>query len=269
MTLLIGLIIGLVLGLTGAGGSLLAVPLLSVFLHQAPAQASGLALGAVAASSAWGAIAHIRKRQVLWIPALLFGLSGMLLAPVGRSLAAFADPLTLKLAFVVLSLAIAARMLWQSWHQPEHAALVRAHAGNEAQAALLCRFSETLRFDWRPRCMVGLVTGGVLTGLLSGLFGVGGGFLIIPFLTQLNSASMRQAVATSLLIIAAISASGFAMDVMTRALNTDLLPALAAGSIGGMIFGTLLAQRVAGTLLQRIFALAIVAMAVLSLTTGG
>ncbi len=269
MTLLIGLIIGLVLGLTGAGGSLLAVPLLSVFLHQAPAQAGGLALGAVAASSAWGAIGHIRKRQVLWVPALLFAVSGMVLAPVGRWLSVFADPFTLKLAFALLSLAIAARMLWQSWHQPEHAALVRAHVGVEAPSALLCRFSETQRFDWRPRCMVGLITGGVLTGLLSGLFGVGGGFLIIPFLTQLNSASMRQAVATSLLIIAAISASGFALDFMTGALNTTLLPALAAGSIGGMILGTLLAQRVAGSRLQQAFALAIVVMAVLSLTTGG
>lgn len=269
MTLLIGLIIGLVLGLTGAGGSLVAVPLLSVFLHQDHAQASGLALGAVAASSAWGAIAHIRKRQVLWIPALLFGVSGMLLAPVGRWLAMLADPLMLKIAFVVLSLAIASRMLWQSWHQPELSGLVRASVGDETPTALLCRFSETLRFDWRPRCMVGLVTGGVLTGLLSGLFGVGGGFLIIPFLTQLNSASMRQAVATSLLIIAAISASGFAMDALTGSLNMSLLPALAAGSIGGMIVGILLAQRVAGKRLQQIFALAIVAMSVLSLTTGG
>jgi uncharacterized membrane protein YfcA len=273
VTLLIGFIIGLVLGLTGAGGSLLAVPLLIVLLHLPPAQASGLALGAVAASAALGAVAHIRQRQVLWIPALLFGASGMLLAPAGRWLAAFADPFSLKLAFALLSLAIAGRMLWQSWRQPELAALVRANlttaAAPEAPSALPCRFSETQRFEWRPRCIAGLVAGGVLTGLLSGLFGVGGGFLIIPFLRQLNGTSMRQAVATSLLIVAAISTSGFALDLLTGALNTQLLPSLAAGSIGGMIIGTLLAQRVAGSVLERIFAMAIVAMAVLSLITGG
>jgi uncharacterized membrane protein YfcA len=269
VTLLIGLVIGLVLGLTGAGGSLLAVPLLGVFLQQPPAQASGLALGAVAASAICGSLVQVRRRQVLWIPALLLGASGMLLAPAGRWLAATASPFTLKLAFAVLSLAIAARMLWQSWRSPEQAAVVRANVGTDTQSPLLCRFSDTTRFDWRPRCVSGLVGGGALTGLLSGLFGVGGGFLIIPFLTQLNGTSMRQAVATSLVIIAAVSTSGFALDLASGALDTALLPQLAAGSVGGMLLGALLAARIAGVMLQRIFAIAIVAMTLVSMRTGG
>ncbi|HTQ99728.1 MAG TPA: sulfite exporter TauE/SafE family protein [Candidatus Acidoferrum sp.] len=271
MTLLIGIIIGAVLGLTGAGGSVLAVPLLAVFLKLPAAEATGISLGVVAASSAWGAIDRIIHKQVLWIPAALFGISGMVFAPIGRWLTVLVDPLTLKIAFIALSLLIAARMLWQSFRQPEQARLVRGDTGNDEAETdpLLCRLSETRRFDWRPRCMVGLFAGGVLTGLLSGFFGVGGGFLIVPFLTQLNSVSMRQAIATSLVIIAGVSSSGFAMQLLTQQMNLSLLLWLAAGGVAGMIAGSLLAKHIAGVVLQRLFALTIIAMTLLLLTTRG
>lgn len=269
MSLLIGCAIGLVLGLTGAGGSVLAVPLLAVFLHLPSGEATGLALGVVAVSAAWGAVGRIVAKQVLWIPALLFGASGMIFAPAGRWLSNLVAPLVLEVAFVALSVLIAGRMLWQSWQQPEQAKLVRANADPGETSPLLCRFSATQQFDWRLRCTVGLVTGGVVTGLLSGFFGVGGGFLIVPFLTQLNSVSMRQAIATSLVIIAGISTSGFTMQLLTQTMDMGLLLMLAAGGIAGMIGGTLLARHIAGVTLQRIFATTIIAMATLLLTTGG
>lgn len=266
MTLLllaIGVLIGAVLGLTGAGGSVLAVPLLVLLLHLDPASATGLALGVVAASSLYGSLQRIQHREILWIPALIFGISGVVVAPIGRMLSTQVSPSFLIISFSFLSLAIAIRMLWQSIRQPEQSMVVRAGGGSEQTKPLLCRFSDTERFDWRFRCMAGLTVGGVLTGLLSGFFGVGGGFMIVPFLNQLNSASMRNAVATSLVIIAAISSSGFVAHILTQTIEWQQLILLSIGGIGGMILGSVLARWIAGVHLQRIFAVTIFVMAAL------
>lgn len=264
MTLLllaIGLLIGAVLGLTGAGGSVIAVPLLLVLLQLEPASATGLALGVVAASSIYGAIQRIRQQEILWIPAILFGISGAIFAPGGRLLSTQVTPQFLIASFAFLSVAIALRMFWQSIRQPEQSAVVRAGGGDSRKEPLLCRFSDTQKFDWRLRCMAGLSLGGVLTGLLSGFFGVGGGFMIVPFLNQLNSVSMRQSVATSLVIIAAISSSGFVTHILTQSIDWQQLGFLSAGGVAGMMLGSVLARWVAGVHLQRIFALTIVVMA--------
>ena len=269
MTLLIGFAIGIVLGLTGAGGSVLAVPLLAVFLGLPATEATGLALGVVAASSLYGAIVRIVQKQVLWIPALLFGISGMLFAPPGRFLSTLVEPWVLKTAFAALSTLIAAHMLWQSRGAKEQLLPVRAATGPITQEPLQCAASETGYFDLRPRCLAGLLAGGVVTGLLSGFFGVGGGFLIIPLLTQINRVPIRQAIATSLLIIAGISTSGFVMQLLTQPTNMALLPWLAIGGLGGMIAGHVLAKHIAGVALQRIFAVTILVMAILLLTARG
>lgn len=266
MTLLlltVGVLIGAVLGLTGAGGSVLAVPLLVLLLHLDPVSATGLALGVVAAGSIFGSIQRIHHREVLWIPALVLGLCGVVVAPIGRILSAQVSPAFLLASFSLLSAAIAARMLWQSVRQPEQSVVVRAHGGTQATEPLLCRFGETQKFDWRFRCVAGLTVGGVLAGLLSGFFGVGGGFMIVPFLNQLNNASMRNAVATSLVIIAAISSSGFAAHIFTQAIDWPQLSLLSLGSIGGMLVGSVVARWIAGVHLQRVFALTIVVMAAL------
>lgn len=261
----IGMLIGVVLALTGAGGSVLAVPLLLFLLHASPVDATGLALGVVAASSAFGAIPRLWRREVLWIPALLFGSAGVVLAPVGRAFATQLPPALLLFGFALLSLLIAARMLWQSFAQPELARQVRAGGEEATSGALLCRFSPHGHFDWRWRCLLGLCGGGVLTGLLSGLFGVGGGFLIVPFLTQLNGVSIRSAIATSLVTIAAIAGSGFAAHIATHTLDWQSLLLLGGGGIAGMMLGSLVARRVANAHLQRFFAITIIAMATLVL----
>ena len=85
--------------------------------------------------------------------------------------------------------------------------------------------------------------------------------MIVPFLNQLNSVSMRQAVATSLVIIAAISSSGFVAHIVTQAIDWQQLALLSIGGVGGMVLGSVLARWIAGVHLQRIFALTIVVMA--------
>jgi len=261
----LGGLIGAVLGLTGAGGSVLAVPLLVLVLGIDPVSATGLALGIVASSAAFGSIQRIRHREILWIPALFLGISGVMAAPVGRMVSAQVPPGILTGGFALLTVIIAASMVWQSIRQPQASLVVRAGGGAQADATLLCRFSETQRFDWRFRCMAGLTAGGLLTGLLSGAFGVGGGFMIVPFLNQLNGVSIRSAVATSLVIIAAVATSGFMTHLVTIGIDWAQLPGLGAGGVLGMAAGSVLARWIAGVTLQRLFAATIVAMAGLML----
>ena len=166
LLLAIGILIGAVLGLTGAGGSVLAVPLLLLCLNLDPASATGLALGVVAASSGYGAIQRILHKEVLWIPALLFGVSGALFAPPGRMLVSYLSPVWLLGSFSFLSAIIAVRMFLQSIQHPEQARVVRGDGGDGENEPLLCRLNETGRFDWRIRCMASLAGGGVVTGLL-------------------------------------------------------------------------------------------------------
>lgn len=262
----IGVLIGAVLGLTGAGGSVLAVPLLMLLLSLDPSTATGLALGVVAISSGYGALTRLKHREIFWVPAVLFGVSGMLMAPIGRYVATSISPNALIAGFALLSAVITVRMFWQSIKYPEQAQVVRAAGSEGGSEALLCRFSETQHFDWRLRCMTGLIVGGLLTGLLSGLFGVGGGFLIVPFLTQLNSVSMRQAVATSLVIITGVSASGFATHLLTQSIDMMQLLLLGSGGIAGMMLGSVFARKLAGARLQQVFAITIVVMAVTLIT---
>lgn len=268
LLLAIGIFIGAVLGLTGAGGSVLAMPLLLTLLGLEPSAATGLALGVVAISSLYGSIKSLRHQQVLWIPVALFGISGALLAPIGRLAAHQVSDTVLLTSFAILSTAIAARMLWQSIYHPEQASVVRASIDSAPSDPLLCQLSDNGKFDWRPRCVTGLTVGGIMTGLLSGFFGVGGGFLVVPFLTQLNGVSMRNAVATSLVIIAIISSSGFVTHLSTESVNLQQLWLLGLGGMIGMALGSLSSRQLAGATLQRIFAVTIVVMATVILMRG-
>ncbi|UTA48975.1 sulfite exporter TauE/SafE family protein [Simiduia sp. 21SJ11W-1] len=254
--LAIGAAVGLVLGLTGAGGSLFAVPLLMLGLGLATGQATGLALGAVAVSAAWGAAGGFARREVVWLPALVLALSGALLAPVGRALALQLPDIWLMAGFAVLVIWVALRMWLQARREPAAAGVTRASQAPKLLTAEqpLCRFSASGQLELRPRCLAGVVLGGAMAGVLSGLFGVGGGFVIVPLLVLLTGLSMRAAVATSLLVIAVISTSGFASYLwLGHAVNYAVLAWLSLGGVLGMVLGSKLAHRLAGPVLQQIF----------------
>ncbi len=262
MALLIGAIIGAVLGLTGAGGSIFAVPLLILLLGLSPVDAMGIALGAVAASAMLGAIRQ--RHLVLWTPALLLAIGGMLAAPVGKWLALQFDEQWLMAGFIAIALFIGTRMFAQALRHPELATYVRAGAPGPAvpQEALLCRLSPTGQFQLKPRCLSGLISGGVLVGLASGLFGVGGGFLIVPLLLGLSRLPMSRAVATSLAVITLISASGFASHIVLSGMgDSRLLLQVLAAAIVGMLLSQSLGRRLAGPWLQLMFAALLILVA--------
>jgi uncharacterized membrane protein YfcA len=142
-------------------------------------------------------------------------------------------------------------------------------AGNYADTPdpdLLCKLSTSGQFQLRPRCLSGLIIGGALVGLLSGLFGVGGGFLIVPLLLILSPISMAHAVSTSLLIIAVISSSGFISHLALSTSNDwQLLGLAASGGVLGMIIGQAISHKITGARLQQIFAVSLLIVSLVTL----
>jgi uncharacterized membrane protein YfcA len=263
MLLTIGLGIGLLLGLTGAGGSVFAVPLLVMLAGLPMAEAVGISLGAVAASTLYGSLTSGRQGRILWLPGLVLALSGALTAPVGKYLGNQLSESWLAAGFSLLAAVIALRMGWIATHQPDTTRVVRGSRFAQTKPpSLACSLSNTGQFELKPRCLSGLVMGGMGVGLLSGLFGVGGGFLIVPLLMALSAVSINQAVSTSLLIITLISSSGFVSHlIFNPAPDWSRLGWVAMGGVLGMVAGQALSQRIAGPRLQQLFAAGLLAVA--------
>jgi len=261
--LVIGALVGLVLGLTGAGGSLFAVPLLMLGLGVNANQATGLALAAVAASALWGVIVRLPRGEVVWLPAIVLAVSGAAMAPIGRWLAAKIPEPALLIGFAILVVLVALRMWRQSNEAPESAKVTRASQGKgryEKETAL-CRFSPSGQLELKPRCLMGVILGGLGAGILSGLFGVGGGFVIVPLLVLLTGLTITAAVATSLAVIAVISSAGFASFIwLGDSVDFALLAWLILGGVLGMLLGSLVASRLAGPLLQKGFVIAMLSL---------
>ena len=133
-------------------------------------------------------------------------------------------------------------------------------------AAPACRYDASGRLQLSSRCALRLILTGALTGLLSGLFGVGGGFLIVPALVMIASLPMRRAVATSLWVIVLISAIGFASHLVAgQVLNLRVTLGFVLGGLAGMAIGIGLGRRIAGPMLQKLFSVMITAVAVFTL----
>lgn len=261
MAMLIGLIVGLVLGLTGAGGSIFAVPLLMFVLSLPISDAMGLSLGAVALSAAIGTLRQ--AKTVLWLPVAMIALGGMLFAPLGKWLADSIPETLLMLLFATLAFSIAIHMYRQARLQPELSHHLR---GNKAlieysSSTLSCRLSQSGQFQMRPRCIFGLILGGSGIGFASGIFGVGGGFLIIPLLIHLSAISMPKAIACSLAIITLISGTGFFTHLGLNGLgHISLLLQVCMAAMLGMLLSLMISHKLAGPQLQKIFSLLLIAM---------
>jgi uncharacterized membrane protein YfcA len=267
MTVLVGIIIGLVLGLTGAGGSVFAVPLLIWIVGLDPSQAVGISLGAVAAGALFGVLARLRSADIQWLPAVVYAVLGALVTPAGIWLNQRIDSQYLMIAFGGLVLVIAARLWLQANRDPALTLEVRGSVGGDSDSpGAVCRMINNQPFKIGLPCVLGMSAGAVLTGLLSGLFGVGGGFIIVPTLLFLTGISMRQAVATSLVVITAVGISGFAGFLLGGGSpGSSVLLQVATGSIIGMVLGILLSKRLSGAVMQKVFAVLMVFIAIATL----
>jgi len=258
MSVAIGVVVGLALGLTGAGGSVFAVPLLMFALGLPLSEAAPIALLAVAAAAAFGTLVAWDVTHIRYRAALLMAATGLIAAPLGVIAAAHLATALLTAMFAAVLVTVALRLLAQSLRRPEETTVVRATVSGEGSPSTgpICGLhASSGRLLWNGPCAATLSGIGAVTGFLSGLLGVGGGFVIVPSLRASTPLSMHSAVATSLMAIALTSAS---TAMLTLAMGRPLPWAIAApfvgGSLVGMLCGRRLAGRVAGPMLQQGFA---------------
>ena len=258
LLLAVGGAVGLVLGLTGAGGSILAVPLLMLTLGWSLVQAAPVALIAVAAAAITGTWVAWRRSYVRYRAAALMGGLGLLFAPLGLRLAQVVPIAALTLAFSLVLVGVAVRLWRQAVHAPAETQVLRAAVAGDAEPAHgpMCKLNPaTGRLIWTRPCAWVMAACGAATGLLSGLFGVGGGFVIVPALRAATELSMHSAVATSLMAIAIISSGTLAVAVVQGvALPLSTAAPFAVGAVAGMALGRVLTPYLAGPRLQQGFA---------------
>jgi uncharacterized membrane protein YfcA len=262
LAVLFGCVVGFALGLTGGGGGVLAVPLLVYGLGLPPREAVGVSLAAVGGTALFGVLPRWRKGLVEVRTGLLFAVAGMIGAPIGSQLALRIPETTLLLLFGVLMLVVAWRMWAKSRNPaiPSGTCVTETHADTDRSA---CQRDSDGQLRMTSRCARLLMFVGLLTGILSGLFGVGGRFVIVPALVLFSGMAIHNAVGTSLLAIFLISVSGVASHVLAgNPMSLPMTLLFLVGGAAGMFLGGLLAKRLSGPTLQQIFAIAVVLVAI-------
>ena len=189
LALALGLTVGILLGLLGGGGSILAVPILVYALGFPLPEAIPTSLLVIGVASAVGVISKVRARLIEWRLAAIFAATGVLGTLAGTALGKHLPETAVMIGFAIVMILAGARML----RSPDN-------------PGTACRTSNS-GINWR-RCAPRSIPTGFGVGVLTGLFGVGGGFLIIPALVLLLGIEMSVAVGTSLVVIVANSAAG-------------------------------------------------------------
>lgn len=256
----LGFLIGLSLGALGGGGSILAVPVLVYVAGQSPQAATTTSLIVVGLAALLGMTEHRRAGRVRMQAGLMFGLAGIGGSLAGSALNRRLDPDVLLLAFSFL-IAVAA---WRMLTGCPSCTRVGAEAADRA-AAGSTMVDVRLRAD--PRTVLKVLAAGTAVGFFTGLFGVGGGFVIVPALTLLLGFTMPAAVGTSLLIIAINSATALLARLGHGGVDWAVTVPFAVSALAGVLAGTRLADRLPAQAMLRWFAALLVAVAVYTATT--
>jgi hypothetical protein len=251
LAVLSGGMIGFVLGATGGGGSLLAIPLLVYLLGLKVQPATALSLVVVAASALIGLYQRRQSGEVKLKPALIFSVTGAAGAWVGAFGHRFVQEETVLLLFGVVMIVAA----WQMWRRSDQS---DSRATGESCAE---RFPRS--------CWIKVSLIGMAVGLLTGFFGIGGGFVIVPALVLVLGFPMRMAVSTSLLIIALVAVGGLVGHLQTGRVDWPLIGLLLLGSAIGMTGGSWVAHQVSSATLAKSFATGAIGVAIVMIIHNG
>jgi len=261
-----GLLIGLLLGTLGGGGSILTVPVLVYLLRQSPHAATAGSLLIVGTTAAVGMIAYQRAGRVRLSLGITFGVLGVAGSYAGTRLSSGVPPDLLLSLFAGLMLAAAAAMM----RRPRGAAAWRKRATGSLPAAARasCRRIACQRLGGSMVLRRGLkiIVAATGVGLLTGFFGVGGGFVIVPALVLALGFDMPSAVGTSLLVIAIDSAAALAARLGGQiSLDWALLGVFTVAALAGVLAGNRVASRIDASRLTTAFTVLLVAVAAYSL----
>jgi len=242
----LGTIIGAVLALTGAGGGILAVPLLVFGLGLTMVEAAPVGLLAVGLAAAVGALLGLRQGIVRYRAALFIAAIGICFTPLGLWLAHQLPNTPLALGFSLVLFYACGRIYRKAAHELHH--------GKPPDRAdfLPCVLNPLEgRLRWTLPCARSLA----ITGVLSGLLGVGGGFVIIPALTRYTDLDIKSIVATSLAVIALVSAGSVISASVSGVMHWAVGVPFAVGAVVGLMAGRQVARFLAGPRLQQLFAI--------------
>lgn len=281
LAIIFGGIVGFALGLTGGGGGVFAVPLLVYGLSFAPREAVGISLAAVGGTALLGVTPKLIRGEVELRTGVLFAVAGMIGAPLGTSVSGLISETLLLMLFGLLMFVVAWRMWAKGRRAPvsppkkpdDHRVDLPPGATREALARsehpapqckpTTCQRDETGELRLTSKCALMLTAVGFLTGVLSGMFGVGGGFVIVPALVLFSGMKIHQAIATSLLVIVLVSVSGVTSYIASgHAMSWNTAALFLLGGFVGMWAGGRLSTHLKGPTLQKVFASGVVFTAV-------
>lgn len=236
------LLVGLVLGLLGGGGSVLTVPILIYVLHVPVKPAIAMSLCVVGLVALIGFLSHLRQRTVATSVAFVFGPFAVIAAFAGARIARHIPSVVQLVVFAIVGLAGSVLMLRGGFKR----------AGQ----------SESSTYVFKPdaRTILLLALEGLGVGLLTGIIGVGGGFLIVPALVLVTGLPMRLAIGTSLLVITMNALSGFAGYVGTIEIDWHLVAWFTAIAAAGSVVGALASKRVPQQRLRQVFGYLLIAV---------
>lgn len=258
----LGFLIGLSLGALGGGGSILAVPALVYAAGQTPKHATTTSLVLVAFTALIGMVPHWRAGRVRFVAGTIFGLAGIGGSLLGSHWNKAADPNVLLLAFSGLML-VAAYGMWRRVRTTAKAAVARS-VGAAAAPPLS---APSVRVD--AVTVVKVIVAGTVVGLLTGFFGVGGGFVIVPALVLALGFTMSEAVGTSLLVITINSAVALTTRLQSGSIEWGTVIPFTIASLVGVVVGSRLASTRDSSSLQRWFVGLLVVVAIYTAVRSG
>lgn len=271
LPIVVGICVGIIVGLLGAGGGILSVPILVYMLEQSPHNAAAGSLLIVGATSLIALIG--RRKEVHWKQGAVFGALSITGSFIGSFLNSLVSPNLLMYLFSGL-LVIVAGLMSRKAAKEKNAAGGKPQTmspntdANEKVCNKNTRGKEnSQRPNSRLHHWITIIVAAVLIGVLTGFFGVGGGFAVVPALTLIMHFDMKEASATSLLVMVIASLAGLAARMGT-AIQIDylnVLPFAFASMIGGPI-GASLTRKAKSTTLTFLFALLLLLVAVYTLS---
>ncbi len=257
----LGFLIGVSLGALGGGGSILAVPALVYAAGQTPKHATTTSLVLVAITAVIGILPHWRAGRVRFVPGTIFGLAGVGGSLLGSHWNKAINADVLLLAFAGLML-VAAAAMWRRPNAAPHAVLRSVGAAANPVAAL-----PAVHLD--PSTVAKVAIAGSMVGLLTGFFGVGGGFVIVPALVLALGFTMPEAVGTSLLVITINSIVALTTRLQPGAIEWGTVIAFTVASLVGVVVDSRLASTRDSKSLQRWFVGLLVLVAIYTAVRSG
>ncbi len=265
MSIALGLFVGFVLAITGAGGAILSLPLLVFFLHLKMIDAAPISLMAIMLSAGVAAGLGLRSGIVRYKAATLLATFGVLFAPLGVYVAHQLPEKVLAILFTIVLLIVS----WRSFQKFQTPSLLIGDdcedpngCDDEEKVEPACAVNPaTSKLFWTAPCTKRLILTGSFSGFLSGLLGVGGGFIIVPTLHSISNLETKMIVATSLAVIALVSmASAFSYAGHALILWNIAVPFVTAAVVG-MLLGRLIHSKIPSHISVLIFGILSLAIA--------